>query len=227
MTDQVDAILEALAVRRPTVAAHSRRVAAYSVLLANQYGLAPDTVEAIRVGCLLHDVGKLMVPAHILDKPGRLTEREWQVLQGHAEHGFEIARRLGFDETVTDIVLSHHERGDSSGYPSGLGTPLIPWPVRIVAVMDAFDALTSPRPYREALSIDAARTLLARESADRHCPWVVSGLLSLPKSLLEAVAARESGGCRPDECPSPDTLSGATTPWVAGYVEQPAHLTGW
>jgi putative nucleotidyltransferase with HDIG domain len=223
----LETMLDALGARRPAVSAHCRRVAAYAVQLATQYGLAEDLVESIRVGGLLHDVGKLLIASNILTKPGRLTEREWQTLQSHSEQGFEMLRPLGFDDTVLDIVLYHHERHDASGYPDGLHGDAIPFAVRIVSVMDAFDALTSPRTYREALSVEAARTLLARESVDRYCPWVVSGLLSLPRTALDAVARGSIDGYRPDARPSPAVLRAATTPWTAGHVENPGHLTAW
>jgi putative nucleotidyltransferase with HDIG domain len=223
----VNQILDAMDAKRPTVASHCRRVSAYGVHLATQYGLPDEMLETIRVGSLLHDIGKMVVPAHILSKPGRLTEQEWQALQDHPEHGFEMAERLGFDPGILDIVLYHHERNDSSGYPDGLGGNAIPWTVRIVSVMDAFDALTSPRTYREALSIDAARTLLAREAADRYCPWVVSGLLSMPRTMLDAIARGEFDRYRPDARPSHAVLQSATTPWVAAYLETPGQVTAW
>jgi putative nucleotidyltransferase with HDIG domain len=153
----VDTILDVMDTQQPSVASHCRRVAAYGVQLAVQYGLPSETVETIRVGGLLHDVGKMMVAPDILTKPGRLTEQEWRALQNHPEYGFDMAERLGFESQVLDIILYHHERNDSSGYPDGLNGHSIPWTVRIVSVMDAFDALTSPRAYRAALSIEAAR----------------------------------------------------------------------
>ena len=224
---QVDAILAALDARRPMVAGHSRRVSAYSVQLAHVYGLSIDMVETLRVGGLLHDIGKLMIPATILSKPGRLTEQEWQTLQSHSERGFDMLAGLGFDETVTDIVLYHHERLDASGYPDGLSGEAIPWSVRIISVMDTFDALTSPRTYREALSVEAARTLLARESVGRYCPWAVNGLLSMPRSVLDSVVNGELGAYRPDACPSPDVMLGATMPWVGTWNEDPGQVSAW
>jgi len=209
------------------VAAHCRRVAAYSVQLATHYGLPDDMVDTIRFGSLLHDIGKLMVPAHILSKPGRLTEQEWKALQSHPEQGFEMAEQLGFAPDILDIVLYHHERNDASGYPDGLDAGTIPWTVRIVSVMDAFDALTSPRTYRDALSVEAARTLLAREAADRYCPWVVSGLLSMPRPMLDAVATGEMDRFRPDARPSAAVMETATTPWTAAYLEAPGQISAW
>jgi putative nucleotidyltransferase with HDIG domain len=223
----IDTILAALDDRRPSVAAHCRRVAAYSVHLATHYGLPNEMVDTIRNGSLLHDLGKLLVPSHILSKPGRLTEEEWRTLQSHPERGFEMVEQLGFAPGVLDIVLYHHERSDASGYPDGLEGGAIPWTVRIVSVMDAFDALTSPRTYRQALSVEAARTLLAREAADRYCPWVVSGLLSMPRSVLDAVAGGELDRYRPDARPSAAVLATATTPWTAAYLEEPGQISAW
>jgi putative nucleotidyltransferase with HDIG domain len=223
----VDTILDAMETRHPAVASHCRRVSAYGVQLAVQYGLPDDTVETIRVGGLLHDVGKLMVQSDILSKPGRLTEQEWRAMQGHPEFGFDMAEHLGFDSAILDIILYHHERNDSSGYPDGLDGRAIPWTVRIVSVMDAFDALTSPRAYRAALSMDAARTLLAREAADRYCPWVVSGLLSIPKPMLHAVALGEGDRYHPDSCPSARVTETATAPWTPSYHDEPGLITNW
>jgi putative nucleotidyltransferase with HDIG domain len=224
---QVDAVLATLDVKRPTVAAHCRRVSAYAVQLARTYGVSDQTVETIRVGGLLHDVGKLMIPAAILSKPGRLTEREWHTLQSHPEHGFDLVRRLGFDDGVTDIVLYHHERLDSSGYPDGLTGDAIPWGVRVVSVMDAFDALTSPRTYRDALSVEAAWTVLARESVGRYCPWAVAGLLSIPRTLLAAIAHGETGMYRPEGNPGPDVVHEVTVPWTPSWDADPDLFPGW
>jgi putative nucleotidyltransferase with HDIG domain len=220
----VDTIVDVMDTQQPSVASHCRRVAAYGVQLASQYGLPEEMVETIRVGGLLHDVGKMMVAPDILTKPGRLTEQEWRALQNHPEYGFDMAERLGFESSILDIILYHHERNDSSGYPDGLNGHSIPWTVRIISVMDAFDALTSPRAYRAALSIDAARALLAREA---YCPWVVSGLMSIPNSALEAVAAGTYEIGRPDSRPTERVVESATTPWTPTYREDPGVLTTW
>jgi putative nucleotidyltransferase with HDIG domain len=186
---QVDVVMAALEKARPAVAAHARRVSALSVRLAVQYELDRDTIETIRLGALLHDVGKMLIPSRILDKPGRPTDREWQELKIHPQLGVDIAHRAGFDDEVCGIVLYHHERYDGRGYPDGLEGTATHFTARIVNVMDTFDALTSTRDYRTCLSIDAARTLIAREAGTKYCPWVVSGLLALPASMLTPVAA--------------------------------------
>jgi putative nucleotidyltransferase with HDIG domain len=204
---RADAVLAALEMKRPEVAAHSRRVSAYSVRLAVQFGLADEVVETIRLGALLHDVGKMLTPLRILEKPGRPNAREWQELKIHPELGADICHRSGFDDEVVAIVLHHHERCDGSGYPDKLAHPAIPYTVRIVAVMDTFDALTSSRDYRDRLSVPAARTLIARAAGSKYCPWVVSGLLALPVEMLQAGPCPPPGVVRHPEGPAvlPDT----------------------
>lgn len=220
---ELNQIMSAMEARCPTVAAHCARVSLYSVRLATHYGLSSETVEAIRIGGLLHDLGKLEVPSRVLNKPGRLTEREWAKLRYHPEAGLALVDRLGFDASVGEIVLYHHERMDGSGYPDSLAGADIPWAVRIVSVMDAFDALTSPRTYREALSIEAARALLAREAGSRYCPWVVAGLLSLPRPLLRAAANHPTAVCYPD---GPASLRLATSVWNRhAALEDHGHLS--
>jgi len=213
----LDTVLTLLETARPSVASHSRRVATYSVRLAMQYGLPPKLIDTVRIGALLHDVGKILVPSRLLTKPGRLSDREWSQLQHHPVLGLELIERLGFDDTVAEIVLYHHERADGLGYPDGLTTDAITWPVRIVNVMDAFDALTSPRAYRQALSVEGARSLIAREAGSRYCPWVVSGLLSLPSRLLEPCKADLVPPYVPDGYPN-RAATWATESWTTASV---------
>lgn len=208
----VVALLDAVEVMCPAVAAHGRCVAAVAVRLAAQYGLAAPAIESIRVGALLHDIGKIQVPPQILAKPGRLTEREWVKLRTHPEAGCDLVERMGFDEAVCEIVLYHHERYDGSGYPHRLAGSAIAWAVRLVSVADAFDALTSNRTYRMTSTVDAARSQLAREAGARYCPWVISGLLSLPRELLQPQQADLGQAFLADGCPAP-TAAAATRAW--------------
>jgi putative nucleotidyltransferase with HDIG domain len=207
---RADAVLAALERKRPEVAEHSRRVSAYSARLAVQFGLSEEVVETIRLGALLHDVGKMLTPSRILEKPGRPNAREWRELKLHPELGAEICHRSGFDDDVVAIVLHHHERCDGSGYPDRLVHPAIPYTARIVAVMDTFDALTSSRDYRERLSVPAARTLIARSAGAKYCPWVVSGLLALPVEMLQAGRGEGPTDVRHPEGPA-DLSLGALT----------------
>ncbi len=211
----VDTFLQALEAKRSFVADHARRVSIYAVRLASLYGLPPDIVESIRLGALLHDVGKLMVPVHILTKPSRLDESEWIEMREHPDKGIELLGRTGLDDRTRDIILHHHERHDGKGYPDGLRGDEIAWYVRIVSVLDSFDALTSPREYRAALSIDGARALISREAGTRFCPWVVSGFLSLPTALLEPGSTEASADTYfPDGFPQMSALL-ATRTWLA------------
>jgi putative nucleotidyltransferase with HDIG domain len=196
------------------MAAHGRRVSTYAVRVAAQYGLAAPVIESIRVGALLHDIGKIQVPSYILTKPGRLTEREWVTLRTHPEIGCDLVERMGFDESVCEIVLYHHERHDGSGYPHRLAGSSINWAVRLVSVADAFDALTSERAYRTAVSIDSARSHLARVAGSMYCPLAVTGLLSLPRELLEPKIADLGRSFLPDGCPAP-AAAAATRAWQA------------
>ncbi len=211
---RVEPILSTLQTSRPSVAAHSRRVAIYATRLASQFGVDQHSIETIRLGALLHDVGKMLVPARILNKPSRPNKREWQELKVHPELGMEIAHRAGFDDEVCGIVLYHHERWDGKGYPDGTVERAIHWTIRVVSVMDMFDAVTSPRHYRDSLSVDAARIMIAREAGRRFCPWVVSGLMSLPAALLEPPILDASDSHLPESI-GYRTAWNATEPWHA------------
>lgn len=208
-------LLDAVNARHPNVASHSRRVATYALRLATQYGLDQHTIETIRVGALLHDIGKTRLPSRLLSKTGRLTDGEWTTLRTHPEVGCDLVERMGFEGGVCEIVLYHHERFDGTGYPHRLDGAAIAWAVRLVSVADAFDALTSQRPYRTAISPEAARHLLAREAGRRFCPSAVCGLLSLPRELVDLPADPPGSHYLPDGCPAPASTL-ATRAWQAG-----------
>lgn len=196
-----------LETQRPQVAEHSRRVSTLAVRLASQYGLSAQAVDSIRVGALLHDVGKLFVAPHILQKGVQLSRQEWEELAGHPEVGVELADRAGATHGTCEIILYHHERYDGQGYPDRMANSTIPWPVRIVSVMDAFDALTCPAAHREPMSIGGARTFIARHAGTQFCPWVVSGLLSMPVSMLDAGTLGDRPLCIPDGLAARDVLA--------------------
>jgi len=209
----IGAVMAACERKRPDVAAHCRRVSDYAVRLATQIGLSAHDVETVRLGGLLHDVGKLNVRTRLLNKPGRPTEREWQELKIHPELGVEIAHRSGFDDEVSSIVLYHHERWDGQGYPDCLRARAIPYLGRIVSVIDTFDALTSAREYRERLTPDAARVVIARGAGTRFCPWVAAAFLAMPVDVLLPPLGQvpAAGHCAQVFKPlAPETL---TAPW--------------
>jgi PAS domain S-box-containing protein/putative nucleotidyltransferase with HDIG domain len=142
--------------RDPYTQGHETGVARLSVLIAAEMGLSPEEIDAIEVGALVHDIGKLSIPAEILTKPGTLSTAEFELIKVHPESGYEILKGIDFGRPVAEIALQHHERMDGSGYPAGLVGDAIIVPARIVAVADVLEAMASHRPYRPALGVDAA-----------------------------------------------------------------------
>jgi len=209
----IDMVMAALERKRPEVAAHCRRVSEYSVLLAAQIGLGAHDIETVRLGGLLHDVGKMLISERILKKAGRPTDLEWEELRIHPELGVEIVHRSGFDDDVSSIVLYHHERWDGQGYPDRLTERRIPYLARIVGLMDTYDALTSVRNYRERLTPAAARSMIARWSGVRFCPWIASAFLAMPIESLEPAAGHPSIVVRHPEGPAWMATGALTAPW--------------
>jgi putative nucleotidyltransferase with HDIG domain len=155
---------------------HTDRVAELAVALAGRLGYGGEDLEAIEIGALLHDIGKIGVPEDILCKPGPLTRGEWHVMRRHPV----ISERILADAEVHPIALAiarwSHERIDGAGYPDGLAGDEIPLPARIVLVADAFDALTSDRPYRVGRSTEAALEELRAHAGTQFCPRVLRAL---------------------------------------------------
>lgn len=143
---------------------HSRKVSDYSVAIAEALGLPQDRIETIRAAGLLHDIGKVGIPDSILNKRGRLTEEEWEPVKAHPKLGAEILRHVIDLANCLPVIMHHHEHFDGKGYPSGLKGDSIPIEARILAIADAYDAMTSPRPYREQLSPQQAIDELRRHT---------------------------------------------------------------
>jgi putative nucleotidyltransferase with HDIG domain len=183
MGPTVRALLVRLAHKDDYTAEHTRGVALRAVQVGEELGLAPARLRELAIGGLVHDVGKLSVPNEILQKPGALTDDEYDVIKRHAELGSELVRQLGFSAQVARLVLDHHERLDGSGYPRGVGAPDLDIETRILAVCDVFDALLSKRVYRPAWALDEALGLLSKESGTSFDPACVEA--------LERVIARE------------------------------------
>jgi putative nucleotidyltransferase with HDIG domain len=186
MGPTVRALLVRLAHKDDYTAEHTRGVALRAVQVGEELGLAPVRLRELAVGGLVHDVGKLAVPNEILQKPGALTDDEFDVIKRHPELGSDLVRELGFSAQVAKLVLDHHERLDGSGYPRGLGAPDLDIETRILAVCDVFDALLSKRVYRDPWRLDDALELLSRESGTKFDPACVDA--------LERVIARERDG---------------------------------
>jgi len=142
--------------RDPYTHGHQERVARVSKALAAEMKLPDDEIEAVSMAALVHDVGKLSVPAEILNKPGALSEVEFGLIRVHSERGYAILADVDFPWPIAQIVLQHHERCDGSGYPRGLLGEEILLPARILAIADVVEAMASHRPYRPALGLEAA-----------------------------------------------------------------------
>ena len=176
-TEALHGLLRLQAIKSPGTAAHAARCAQYARALAEQLRLPPDETEAIRVAALLHDLGKIEIPDSILQKPGPLTEKEWQSMRQHPVLSQRALAQLGGFSDVLPLVRHHHERFDGCGYPDGLSGEDIPSGSRLILVIDAFDAMTSDRPYRQAMSVANAAKELVRCSGSQFDPRVVRAFL--------------------------------------------------
>jgi len=171
------ALTAALEAREHGTAHHCERVAWYAVLLARKMGIDKDHIKDIRYGALLHDIGKIGISDSILLKPGKLTPEEMELVKKHPLIGADILRGIDYFAQVIEVVLYHHERWDGKGYPMGLSGPLS---ARIFAVVDAFDAMTTHRPYRKKMSMEAARKEIKKAAGTQFDPKVVEAFLSIP-----------------------------------------------
>jgi len=162
--------------RDRTTQMHLRRVQFYVRAVGTELKLSEEQLEHLNVAALLHDIGKLAIPDHILLKPGPLSPEEWEKMKTHPVSGAEMLAQMNFPEQVLEIVATHHEKWDGTGYPHGIKGEQIPIGSRILSAVDCLDALASDRPYRGALSIDMAMDRVSREEGRSYDPQVVSVL---------------------------------------------------
>jgi putative nucleotidyltransferase with HDIG domain len=181
----LEALGDALDLKDAETEGHSRRVTAFTIAIARAMGLAQDKVRIIARGAFLHDVGKMAIPDAILRKPGRLNPEEQAKMREHAYLGYQMLRKIPFLHEAAEIVYSHQERYDGSGYPRGLKGDQIPLGARIFAVADTFDAMTSDRPYRAAQSIASGRREIEKHTGKQFDPEVVNVFLSLPERIWQ------------------------------------------
>ena len=186
----LQALVTALDFRDNETQGHSYRVVEYAVLVAQAMDVVEPELTWIRRGAILHDVGKIGIPDSILKKPGKLDPQEWDEMKKHPEMGYRMLQHIRFLEPALDIVLSHQERFDGSGYPQGLEGEAIPLGARIFSVVDTFDAMTSDRPYRKALSIDDARAEIKEWSGRQFDPRVADAFLSIAAEAWHDVRDR-------------------------------------
>lgn len=175
----ITALATAVEKRDPYTAGHQRRVAGLAVAIAREMGLQEEQVSGIHMAGLIHDIGKIYVPADILSKPSKLTDIELMMIHGHPQAGYDVLRTVQFPWPLAEIVLQHHERMDGSGYPQGLLAEDIRLEARILAVADVVEAMASHRPYRPAHSVDQALAEISRYGGVLYDTDVVDACLRL------------------------------------------------
>lgn len=175
----LETLAKSLEARDVYTRGHSQRVSEVSLMIGERMGLSVEALEELRVGTILHDIGKIGVPDSILNKPGRLTDEEFGVMKSHPVIGYEICRPLGLSEGVLMIIRNHHEKLDGSGYPDGLKGGELPLSLRIVCVADAFDAMSSRRPYRDVMAMSRVLAELSAGAGVQFDPVVVETLREL------------------------------------------------
>jgi putative nucleotidyltransferase with HDIG domain len=170
----IETLALAIEAKDQTTGEHLQRVRVYAMELAKELGLSEDETEALRAASVLHDIGKLAVPEHIISKPGKLTPEEFEKMKIHPTVGAEILEQVDFPYPVVPIVRAHHEKWDGSGYPNGLAGEAIPIGARILAAVDCLDALASDRQYRKALPLDEAMAKVVADAGKSFDPQVVA-----------------------------------------------------
>ncbi len=176
--ETLHALVKALDTRDSETGGHSERVTQMALFIARQLKLDEKVIQEIQWGALLHDVGKIGIPDHILRKPGKLTEDEWIVMRTHPQVGYEMLQEIPFLAPSLDVVLHHHERFDGTGYPSGLSGKTIPIAARIFAIADTYDAMTNDRPYRKAFYTEKALEEIQQCANSQFDPEIVNAFLT-------------------------------------------------
>lgn len=185
-----EALAEALDIREHETGDHSKRVACHTQVLARHVTADADRLRQIYWGALLHDIGKIGIPDAILLKQGALNEDEWHEMRTHPEKGYRIVAQIPGMEEAAEIVLSHEERFDGTGYPHGLKGDQISLGARLFALIDTLDAMTSDRSYRKALSFDQAYAEIVSMSGTQFDPVAVRAFLAEEVTLRKMVAAK-------------------------------------
>lgn len=182
----VEALASAVDARDPYTERHSARVGTYAVAIGRNLGFSEERLTRLHIASLLHDIGKIGIRDHVLLKPGRLDEHEYAVIRQHPAAGARIIRAVERLQPMLPFMYHHHERYCESGYPEGIQGEGIPLEARVIAVADAFDAMTTDRPYRRALPVEVAAAELRQSAGTQLDPLVVHVFLDL-------VAAGEAG----------------------------------
>jgi energy-coupling factor transport system substrate-specific component len=177
---------------------HSTRVAEYTALLARELGYDEDTVEKYYNIALMHDIGKIGIPASVLNKDGKLTDEEYAIIKSHAEKGYNVLKNISIMPELATGAGAHHERPDGKGYPNGLKGDEIPRVAQIIAVADTFDAMYSNRPYRKRMNFEKAVSIIKEVSGTQLTSDVVDAFLRLVEKG-EFKAPDDNGGGTVDD----------------------------
>jgi putative nucleotidyltransferase with HDIG domain len=181
----LEALGNALDLKDAETEGHSKRVTAFTIAIARAMGLTPSQIRVIARGAFLHDIGKMAIPDAILRKPGALDPEEVAIMREHCYRGYQILKRIPFLSEAAEIVYSHQEKFDGTGYPRGLKGDEIPLGARIFSVADTLDAMTSDRPYRAKLPFSVAREEIQRWSGRQFDPSVVTTFLQMPEHIWD------------------------------------------
>ncbi len=181
----LEALGDALDLKDRETEGHSKRVTAFTIAIARAMGLPREQINTIARGAFLHDIGKIAIPDKILNKPGKLDPDEMTIMKEHAYHGYQIVKKIPFLAEAAEIVYSHQERFDGSGYPRELRGEQIPLGARIFSVADTLDAITSDRIYRPKQTLEAAKVEINKWSGRQFDPEVVKVFLEMPENIWE------------------------------------------
>jgi diguanylate cyclase (GGDEF)-like protein/putative nucleotidyltransferase with HDIG domain len=197
----VYALVSAVEAKDPYIYGHSRKVNTYAVALAQAIGLSPDEVANVSTAALLHDIGKIGIPDKVLNKKGKLSEEDWRAIKAHPELGATIIRNIPHLAPCVNSILHHHEKWDGTGYPEGLKGEEIPIEARILTIADAFEAMTSARPYRTALTLQRTVKLLRQGAGHQFDPKLVEAFIGIVESGLpeEVKIAQDSSSEQTDQ----------------------------
>ena len=181
----LEALGDALDLKDAETEGHSKRVTAFTIAMARAMGLPQDRIKVIARGAFLHDIGKMAIPDAILRKPGKLTPEEVLIMQEHAYRGYQMLRKIPFLAEAAEIVYSHQEKYDGTGYPRQLKGSEIPLGARIFSIADTLDAITSDRPYRAAQPFSAAREEIKKWGGRQFDPEVVKVFVAMPETIWD------------------------------------------
>jgi putative nucleotidyltransferase with HDIG domain len=202
ISPSVKALITATEERDAYTAGHNYRVALYGLRLAEHMKLRPDSLRALAQGGIVHDVGKNKIPDHVLNKPGKLTQDERLIIERHPVDGYNLCKRLGFMPEELSIIRSHHEKWDGSGYPDRLKGEDIPFLARIIAVADVYDALTSSRSYRKAMSHEEAMAIIYKERGTHFDPICVDAWVQISEYDPAFIANTRANGAKEQAAPA-------------------------